>query len=68
MDNEHELKLKIARANIEATKEQTKEIVKAINSIQKETVVIQENNELISILKELVEQEKEPLCVNLILK
>ena len=36
MDKEHEVKMKIARANIEATKEQTKAIVEAINGIKPE--------------------------------
>jgi len=63
-----ELELKIARAKIEATKDQTKQIVDAISSITLEPTIVKEDSKLTDILTELVKQNNEPICVKLILK
>lgn len=63
-----DLQIRIARANIETTKEQTKQIVDAISNISLEPTIIKEDDTLKEILSELVKQNNEPICVNLILE
>lgn len=72
MDKEHELKLKIARANLEATKEQTKSIVEAISKIEFPDIKIPDINldmtETNKVLEKIVNKLDEDLTIELVIK